>query len=169
MKFFLWQMFHNKLQVAGTLVKRGRKGSTDCCLCDLVETVNHVFFRCHLSSFAWGILQEIFGLSSCPRSLEELSTSWLQGRGPLPKRLTLFIFAGFAWALWITRNKMAIEKSFVKSPSDLIYMSISFLQRRSMLLKEKDKVRVIQVLESIRQWMKNFKPNSTSATDVYEI
>jgi len=33
-KFFLWQMFHNKLQVAGNLVKRGWKGNMSCCLCD---------------------------------------------------------------------------------------------------------------------------------------
>lgn len=51
------------------------------------------------------------------------------GKGPLPNLLMLFLFSGFAWALWITRNKMAIEKSFVKSPTDVVYMAISLLQR----------------------------------------
>ena len=138
-KFFLWQMFHNKLQVARSLVKRGWKGNMGCCLCDCVETVNHLFFKCHLAKLVWGLLQNIFELDSCPRSLEDLSITWLQGKGPLPNRLIIFFFAGFAWALWTTRNKMAIEKSFVKTPTDVIYVAISLLQRWSVLLKEKDK------------------------------
>jgi hypothetical protein len=81
----------------------------------------------------------------------------------------LFFFAGFAWALWITRNKMTIEKTFIKSPSDVIYMAISLLQRWSMLLKEKDRERVTQALEAIKEWMKNFRPTTTTATDVFEI
>jgi hypothetical protein len=95
--------------------------------------------------------------------------TWLHGTGPLPKRLMMFFFAGFAWALWITRNKMAIEKTFVKMPTDVIYVAISFLQRWSILLKEKDKERVWQVLEAIRRWLKDFKPKISTATDVFEI
>ena len=33
-KFFLWQIFNNKLQCAVSLVKRGWKGGEDCCLGD---------------------------------------------------------------------------------------------------------------------------------------
>ena len=38
----------------------------------------------------------------------------------------MFMFAGFSWAIWTTRNKMAIEKKFPKAPSDVIYCAISF-------------------------------------------
>jgi hypothetical protein len=34
---------------------------------------------------------------------------------------------------------MAIEKKFPKAPSDVIYVAISFMQKWSHLLKEKDK------------------------------
>ena len=129
-----------------------------CCLCDCVETVNHLFFKCHLAKLVWGLLQNIFELDSCPRSLEDLSITWLQGKGPLPNRLIIFFFAGFAWALWTTRNKMAIEKSFVKTPTDVIYVAISLLQRWSVLLKEKDRERVSQASEAILRWLKNFSP-----------
>jgi hypothetical protein len=64
---------------------------------------------------------------------------------------------------------MAIEKSFIKSPTDVIYVATSYLQRWSILLKEEDRERVLQVLEAILNWLKNFKPTSTSATDVFEI
>jgi hypothetical protein len=110
-------VFHNKLQVSENLVKRGWKGDKGCCLCDNMETIDHLLFRCHLAKLIWGLLREIFSLGACPTSLEDLSVTWLQGKGPMPSKLVMFFFAGFAWALWITRNKMAIEKIFIKSPT----------------------------------------------------
>jgi hypothetical protein len=50
----------------------------------------------------------------------------MQGKRPLPNRLVVFFFAGFAWALWTVRNKMA--KTFIKAPTDVIYVAISLLQ-----------------------------------------
>jgi hypothetical protein len=117
---------------------------------------------------SWGLICSVFGLDSCP-SLEDLSSSWLQGKGPLPSKLVLFLFAGFAWALWITRNKMAIEKVFPKAPTDVIYTAISLMQRWCVLLKEKDRERIVQVLEVILIWLKNFRPNTTTATNVVEL
>jgi hypothetical protein len=93
----------------------------------------------------------------------------MKGKGPLPNRLVVFFFVGFAWALWTVRNKMAIEKTFIKAPTDVIYVAISLLQRWSTLLKEKDKERVAQTLDAILGWLKNFKPRTTTATDVVEI
>lgn len=148
-KFFLWQVFHNRLQVSGNLVKRGWKGDKDCCLCDCVESIDHLLFNCHLAKLVWGLIQNVFNLDSCPSSLEELSVTWLQGNGPLPNKLIMFFFADFAWALWNTRNKMTIEKSFVKAPTDVLYIAISFLQRWCVLLKEKDRERVSQALEAM--------------------
>jgi len=61
--------------------------------------------------------------------MKSLSESWLQGKGPLPVSLILFIFAGFAWAIWNNRNKMAIEHKYPKSPVDIIYVALSYLQK----------------------------------------
>jgi CRISPR/Cas system-associated protein Cas7 (RAMP superfamily) len=51
----------------------------------------------------------------------------------------------------------------------VIYVAVSLLQRWSILLKEKDKERVSQALEAILRWLKNFKPKTTTTTDVFEI
>jgi len=75
----------------------------------------------------WAILKEAFDLESVPRSLHELLESWLHGKGPSPSRLIMFVFAGFAWTLWVTRNKMAIEKVFPNMPSDVVYGALSLL------------------------------------------
>lgn len=131
-----------------------------------METIDHLFFKCHLAKLVWGLLKNVFSLGSCPSSLENLSVTWMQGKGPMSSRLIMFFFAGFAWALWVTRNKMTID---IKTPADVIYTAISLLQRWSVLLKEKDRERVAQALEAIRRWMKSFKPKTTSATHVSEI
>lgn len=109
-KFFLWQVFNNKLQVGQSLLRRGWKGSGVCCACGCPETVDHLLFKCPLAKLVWCIIREVFQLNDYPTSLMGFSSVWLQGKGPLPARLLIFLFAGFAWALWTTRNKMAIEK-----------------------------------------------------------
>jgi hypothetical protein len=128
-KFFLWQVFNNKLQVASSLVKRGWKGDVNCCLCGKIESANHILFHCHLTKLIWGMIRDIFHLDSCSSSLQDLNFRWLQGKGPLPSHLLIFLFAGIAWALWTARNKMAIEKHFPKAPSEVMYVAISLLQK----------------------------------------
>jgi hypothetical protein len=72
--------------------------------------VDHLLFKCPLAKLVWCIIGEVFQLNDYPTSLMGFSSVWLQAKGPLPARLLIFLFAGFAWALWTTRNKMAIEK-----------------------------------------------------------
>jgi len=43
-----------------------------------------------LGSVSLGVLQDIFELESLPRSKEDMFVTWLQGMGPLPKRLMMF-------------------------------------------------------------------------------
>lgn len=45
-KFFLWQVFNNKLQVGQSLIKRGWGGSGNCCVCGCPESVENILFRC---------------------------------------------------------------------------------------------------------------------------
>lgn len=97
-KFFSWKVFNNKLQVGKSLTKRGWKGNGKCFVCDRWETIVHIFFHCVLARLAWSICGEVFKWSFMSRSLKELSEIWLIGKGPLPKRLIMFIFARFAWA-----------------------------------------------------------------------
>ena len=58
--------------------------------------------------------------------------------------MIMFTFAGFAWALWTTRNKMAIEKGFPKAPTDIIYVALTLMQKWSILLKEEDREKLAE-------------------------
>ena len=122
-----------------------------------------------LVRLAWSICEEVFKWNSRPRSLKELSEVWLMGKGPLPKRLILFIFAGFTWALWTTRNKMSIEQKFPKAPTDVVYLALSYLQKWSILLKDADRDRMEAINGEIMGWMRSFKPNEVMASDIIEL
>lgn len=81
-KFFLWQIFNNKLPVTKSLTKRGWLGNKLCCLCECLEDVDHVLFKCHLAKVVWGMFQEISHLQIPPRSVKDFSSYWLLGKGP---------------------------------------------------------------------------------------
>jgi hypothetical protein len=81
----------------------------------------------------------------------------------------MFIFSEFAWALWTTKNKVAIDKMFPKAPTDVIYVAISMMQIWSVKLKEKDQDRIMQTKDSITSWLKTFQPSNVSLSDVVEI
>jgi hypothetical protein len=117
----------------------------------------------------WETICVIFQLSSYPKSWEDFCGTWLRGKGPVSVSLTMFIFSGFAWALWTTRNKIAIDKKFLKAPTDVIYIAISLMQKWSVKLKEKDQERLKQIKDSITSWLKTFKPSIFSLSDVIEI
>jgi hypothetical protein len=89
--------------------------------------VEYIFFKCHVAKFVWCTIEKVFNLQA-PKSLEDFSF-WIQGKGPFPSRMIMFMFVGFTWALWTTRNKMAIEKKIPKAPSDVIYCAISLMQK----------------------------------------
>ncbi|KAG2534833.1 hypothetical protein PVAP13_9NG087473 [Panicum virgatum] len=117
-------------------------GDVNCFLCGEVESVDHVFFTCHLATLIWSMIREVFNLERYPNSLCDFSSMWILGKGHLPSRLIIFVFAGLAWALWTTRNKMAIEKIIPKSPTDVMYVALSLLQKWSVRLKDEDQDRI---------------------------
>jgi hypothetical protein len=83
--------------------------------------------------------------------------------------LIIFIFSGFAWALWTSRNKAAIEKKIPRVPTDVVYSALLLIQKWSIKLKEKDQERVLQIKESITKWFKTLKPSNVLLSDAVEI
>jgi len=81
----------------------------------------------------------------------------------------MFVFAGFSWAIWTTRNKMAIEKRSARAPTDVVYVALTLLQKWSIMLKEVDGERILSVKEEVLQWMKSFKPSVVELSDIGEI
>ena len=125
-KFFLWQTFNNKLPVGQSLIRRGWRGDGKCCLCWVLETINHILFYCVLARMIWTVIKEVFYLEDIPHSLQEFLEGWPRCKGPLPIRILMFLLAGFAWTLWVTRNKMTIDKRYSKVLSVKIRGNVTF-------------------------------------------
>jgi len=167
-KVFLWQLSHNKLQSVVALKRRGWKGSTRYALCGRHESVSHIFFTCSSAHFVWACLSEVFG-GTIPCSWDELHGGKLTSMFKTNMRLSLFLFAGIAWSIWRTRNKMAIEKIFSQNPIDVVYLGISFVQKWWRLLKPADQEKLSKAVDTMRGWLRSYNPISLVASDIVEI
>ncbi|PUZ49286.1 hypothetical protein GQ55_7G314300 [Panicum hallii var. hallii] len=74
-------------------------------------------------------------------------------------------------AIWRTRNKMAIEKSFPNHPIDVVYAAISFMQQQRWwrLLKPGDAEKLAGAREALKTWLENYSPVHSIPTDIIEI
>lgn len=55
-KVFLWYLRRGMVLTKDNLAKKNWKGGLTCCFCRKDETINHLFFECHLARFIWTIL-----------------------------------------------------------------------------------------------------------------
>jgi hypothetical protein len=107
-RIFLWQVFQDRLQTGQQLKMMKWGGSEHCYLCGKMENANHLLFDCPMAVFVWSFLGEAMGWQGFPSSLNDLTNNWLKGGFGVGHQLGLACFAGFAWAMWTTRNKMCI-------------------------------------------------------------
>ncbi|CAL5087727.1 unnamed protein product [Urochloa decumbens] len=76
---------------------------------------------------------------------------------------------GVLWALWLGRNKMAIEKTFPSTPLVALRSGLIFVQKWKSLLKPEDAGKITKVLEKAQGWMGNFSLSTAAFTDIGEI
>jgi len=117
----------------------------------------------------WCGAQDSLGWDACPISWEDWKVKWVTGHLKIPKRIDLFIFAGFAWSLWINRNKMEIEGDFPGNPLKILYSGISFLQKWRLLLKPTDREEAMGVLKKLKTWVGMQRPKHVQVTDNEEL
>jgi hypothetical protein len=134
-KIFLWQAFQNRIQTIQQLKSKRWKGSELCYLCDRLEDINHLLFNFSLAEFVWAIFSEALGWRGQPRNLTDLLNNWLTGKFGVNYRTGLSYFAGLAWALWMTRNKICIQKKFPNKALDTVFLVLSFIHKWTLLMR----------------------------------
>ncbi len=77
-KIFLWYLKKGVILTKDNLAKRNWKGSTKCCFCNHNETIQHLFFDCHVARFVWSILFITFGINP-PNNVANMFGIWLKG------------------------------------------------------------------------------------------
>jgi hypothetical protein len=169
-KIFVWQLSNNKLQEAVSLKKRGWKGDIHCCLCEGgVENVDLIFFGCSIAQFVWCCICTSLGWSKSPTSWSDLQGGWSSSGQNFPCRLQMFMFAGLAWGMWRSRNKMAIEKKVSSNPLGVIRSGINFVQKWSPKLKEPDQELLAKVLDRVQVWLGSFRLSDAPGSDIMEL
>jgi hypothetical protein len=108
-KIFLWYLKNGVVLTKDNLVKRQWKGCTNCCFCDVSESIQHLFFDCPLAKLMWGILCFTFGVK-IPSDVENLFGPWLRSFSKKQRNLVLVGVAAFSWAVWISRNDILFHK-----------------------------------------------------------
>jgi hypothetical protein len=72
-----------------------------------------------------------------------------------------FGLGAVCWAIWQTRNKMAIEKKLVKTPQEVLFKIVIFLQQWMMLLSGEEQEMITHVIKATRK--KTMQLNGVSA------
>jgi hypothetical protein len=155
LKVFMWQTYHDRLQTGVTLKQKKWREDSRCALCGVPETRDHIFFECVMPKFVWTCFKEALGWDRCPRRLQDLLDTWI----PLNSTgydLKNFLLTIVLWAMWTTRNKMAIEGVFLGAPADIMLKISSYLQRWSVLLGASDRSEVGGGTKKVTSWMDNF-------------
>jgi len=137
-KFFLWYLKKGVLLTRDNLINRKWKGESKCCFCIKNESIQHLFFDCHVAKFAWNAVFFYFGIQT-PTSVTHLLGSWLRG---LPLKLRKQILVGvvaLCWALWLCRNDAVFCRKFPNSYLQIIFRATYWARTWSLLSKEEEK------------------------------
>jgi zinc-binding in reverse transcriptase len=109
------------------MLKRAWTGPAQCPFCPGMESVDHIFFTCPLSSGLWSVLSHLHPSGSL-LPLNSIQDIW-QVCSKLPLRNMLFwgsMLAAVIWSIWSHRNNIIFRDSGAIS-SNSLYFSICHL------------------------------------------
>ena len=147
-KIFLWQLLRDRLPSGTEVIKRQGPGNGICPLCDVPETGHHIFFACTTARFLWRFVREALGPDWEATDLAE----FVQANANQPnirRRLFWLVFAALTWTLWMTRNKMVIERVFLRRASDMLFKFLAFLQHWHPLSRRRDTDLLLHMTEAL--------------------
>jgi hypothetical protein len=139
----MWLVSHNVILTKDNLVKRKWKGSTTCAFCNENESSQHLFFECPTVKYVWSLIAYSLGSDCRPSNLNQFWL-WIQRILPQAPSLHAVGLAAVCWAIWHTRNAVCFEHKRVKSPTEIICLTCTFLSYWAGLLKEDLKEQMIQ-------------------------
>ena len=109
-KIFVWFLIKGVILTKDNFLKWNWKGDEKCYFCNNKETIQHLFFECHVARFIWRIAHIAFGLQP-PRDMTSFFfQTWLQH---LHSKLQPQIRVGAStifWSIWLTWNDVIFDK-----------------------------------------------------------
>ena len=123
------------------------------------EDASHIFFACALAKLGWSVVRQLLGCNWSPANFPQFFLI-IQRLPEQRRRLAWVLVSVLFWALWVTRNKLAIEGIIPKHPSDLVFKIVMFLQRWAQLSKEQDKVVLQDMAGGLKAIYSALKPRT---------
>jgi hypothetical protein len=77
-KVFIWYLYKGVILTKDNLARRQWQGDRKCCFCSSNESIQHLFFNCHVAKFIWRIVHVSFNLS-LSISVHNIFIDWLKG------------------------------------------------------------------------------------------
>ena len=90
------------------MARRNWQGSQQCCFCHEDETIQHLFFDCHVTRLVWASVYAAWGLPK-PSSVSNMFGNWLNGIPKHYKPLVLVGAAALCWSVWRSRNAVVFD------------------------------------------------------------
>ena len=137
-KIFLWYLKRGVVLTKNNLANRQWKGNLKCSFCNANETIQHLFFECHVARLVWNSIFISFGIQP-PKNVSQMFGSWLKR---FPSRLRTKILLGAAalcWAIWFSRNDMVFNRFLSNSFKENLFRGIYWIRCWAKLSTEDDK------------------------------
>ena len=147
-KIFTWQLLRDRLPSGVEVVKRFGPGDGSCPLCAVPESGTHILFSCPAARFLWSFLAEALGPEWQAQDLAEFLEVQANRTGKR-RRLFWVVFAAMTWTLWTIRNKMVIERVFLRRASDSVFKFLAFMQQWHPLCRQQDLERLDDTLHRV--------------------
>lgn len=160
-KIFVWQLLRDRLPSGTEVLKRHGPGNGLCPLCGVLENGTHILFSCTAARSLWSFVREALG----PEWEASDLASFLQARALQTGRqrhLFWLIFAALSWTLWTTRNKMVIERVFLRRASDSFFKFLAFLQHWHPLARQRDQECLGRMLDALQATARRLASPATS-------
>lgn len=125
-KIFLWLVLWGRILTKDNLVNKGWIGDHHCMFCAGDETIGHLFFRCPLAIFVWGVLQVAFDTGDAPRSMDQVGEWMGRFRGVDLAAAKIFL-SDVVWTLWKTRNRAYFDHIIPADPVGVIFQVCHWL------------------------------------------
>ncbi|WVZ88220.1 hypothetical protein U9M48_034764 [Paspalum notatum var. saurae] len=111
-KIFMWYIKRGVLLTKDNLTRMNWYGHQSCCFCSYKESIQHLFFGCHLAKFIWRIVFMTFGFIP-PCNTAHLFNLWsCQGVENINH---FFGRSSLIWAIWLQRNDCVFDRKQPKS------------------------------------------------------
>jgi hypothetical protein len=150
-KVFLWLVVRNKILTKDNLKKRSWKGSSECCFCGGLKSIDHLFFKCSIARFVWRVVQIVLNLDFIPKNIEEICDRWMNNPKDRISNLLIFGCGAMFWAIWRTRNDWFFGEKILLDPANIIFLCCFWLDSWAIRQKEKEKKIVVQGSQLIRK------------------